>query len=87
MQEEYNNMPLPNEVKEKLELQDQVSDAVKQLKNKGLVKFGFNNEIMVPKSLQEQMAFLQEVHDEERLALTTSIANRQLQMNGNDVER
>ena len=80
-------MPLSQDVQDKLDLQDQFSDGIQQLKSKGLLKFNNNNEIVTPSSLQEQMANMQEFHAEQRVALEAEQANNELARNAMHQER
>ena len=64
-----------------------MSEGIRQLKQKGLVKFGLNNEIIIPASLDQQASFMEESNAEDRAALETEIQNQQLERNAMDQER
>ena len=55
-----------------------MSEGIRQLKQKGLVKFGLNNEIIIPASLDQQASFMEESNAEDRAVLETEIHNQQL---------
>ena len=79
LQQQQRNMPLPQEVQAQLQMQQDANSAIQQLKSIGLLKFGQNQEFIVPKSVTEQMGFVEELHAEQREALQLELQNRQLE--------
>ena len=53
----------------------------------GLLKFGQNQEFIIPKTVTEQMAFVEQNNLEEREALQLELQNRQLALHANSAER
>ena len=60
-------------------MQEEVGNIIQQLKNKGLLKFGDNQEIIMPNTVEQQMTFLNEEHAGNREALRLKLENEQLE--------
>ena len=86
-QEGRMNAPLPQYVQDQLQFLDEAHSTVNKLRDQGLLKMSQNGDMIVPKTLNEQMEMMKQRSKEKASEVQLKQENEQLAKNGIAEER